>query len=188
MIKIGITGSIASGKTTASKILSYKRGPLFSADYEIKKIYKKNNFKKTLVKKFNIKKKANLKRLLKKKIFENSNNLKKLEKTIHPLVRKEMKKFSLKHKNKKIIFFEIPLLIENKLMKYFDVIIFIKTNKTIRLKRFMSSGGDKNLFNFLNKRQLSDRKKTKFSDHVVNNEKNYSILKKNLLGIIKFYV
>ena len=57
MIKIGITGSIASGKTTASKILSYKRGPLFSADYEIKKIYKKNNFKKTLVKKFNIKKK-----------------------------------------------------------------------------------------------------------------------------------
>ena len=32
MIKIGITGSIASGKTTASQILSYKRGPLFSAD------------------------------------------------------------------------------------------------------------------------------------------------------------
>ena len=37
MIKIGITGSIASGKTTASEILSYKRGPLFSADKEIKK-------------------------------------------------------------------------------------------------------------------------------------------------------
>ena len=38
MIKIGITGSIASGKTTASKILSNKRGPLFSADNEVKKL------------------------------------------------------------------------------------------------------------------------------------------------------
>ena len=39
MIKIGITGSIASGKTTASKILSFKRGPLFSADKVVKKLY-----------------------------------------------------------------------------------------------------------------------------------------------------
>ena len=36
MIKIGITGSLASGKTTASKILSYRRGPLFSADKAVK--------------------------------------------------------------------------------------------------------------------------------------------------------
>ena len=40
MIKIGITGSIASGKTTASKILSHKKGPLFNADKEVKKFYK----------------------------------------------------------------------------------------------------------------------------------------------------
>ena len=57
MIKIGITGSIASGKTTASKILSFKIGPLFSADKVVHKIYKSNNFKKLLIKKFNFKKK-----------------------------------------------------------------------------------------------------------------------------------
>ena len=39
MKKIGITGSLSSGKTTASKILSYRKGPLFSADNEVKKIY-----------------------------------------------------------------------------------------------------------------------------------------------------
>ena len=39
MIKIGITGSLASGKTTASKILSFKRGPLFSADKTVKELY-----------------------------------------------------------------------------------------------------------------------------------------------------
>ena len=44
MIKIGITGSLASGKTTASKILSYKRGPLFSADIAVKELYKNKRF------------------------------------------------------------------------------------------------------------------------------------------------
>ena len=40
MIKIGITGSLASGKTTASKILSNKRGPLFSADEAVNQLYR----------------------------------------------------------------------------------------------------------------------------------------------------
>ena len=40
MKKIGITGSIASGKTTASKILLKKKNSLFSADNEVKKLYK----------------------------------------------------------------------------------------------------------------------------------------------------
>ena len=55
MIKIGITGSIASGKTTVSKILSLKSGPLFSADQVVKKLYKNTNFQRILIKEFNIK-------------------------------------------------------------------------------------------------------------------------------------
>ena len=70
MIKIGITGSIASGKTIASKLLSYKRGPLFSADEVVKKFYKNNNFKKLLTKKFNLVKKSNLKKSLREKILK----------------------------------------------------------------------------------------------------------------------
>ena len=46
MKKIGITGSIASGKTTASKILSKGKGPLFSADDEVKRLYKRKKFNK----------------------------------------------------------------------------------------------------------------------------------------------
>ena len=185
MIKIGITGSIASGKTTASEILSHKRGPLFSADKEIKKFYKNKDIKKYLIKKFNIKKNLNLKHIIKMKIFENQKNIKVLEKIVHPMVRKEMHKFTKKYKKKDKLFYEIPLLIENKLMKHFDIVIFIKVKKKIRLKRFIANGGDKNLFNLLDKRQLSDQRKIKFSDHVVNNEKNLIILKRKLLSIIK---
>ena len=57
MKKIGITGSISSGKTTASKILSAGRGPLFSADEVVKNLYKKDSFKNLIRKKFFIKKK-----------------------------------------------------------------------------------------------------------------------------------
>jgi dephospho-CoA kinase len=65
MIKIGITGSLASGKTTASKILSYRRGPLFSADRAVKELYKNNHFKSLIRKRFKIKNNNQIKKSLK---------------------------------------------------------------------------------------------------------------------------
>ena len=72
-------------------------------------------------------------------------------------------------------------------MKFFDVIFYIKAKKSIRLKRFKSKGGERRLFNILNQKQLSDTQKIKFSDHVIVNDKDINILKKNLLDIFKRY-
>ena len=184
MKKIGITGSLSSGKTTASKILSYRKGPLFSADNEVKKIYKKNNLKKIISKKLNLKNYKNLKTVLRNKIINGDLNIKKVESILHPIIRKEMNNFVKKNKKKRTLFFEIPLLIESKLMKKFDLIIFIKARKSIRLKRFKLNGGSQKLFNILDKKQLNDIKKIKYCDHVVVNENNLKILKKNLSNII----
>ena len=187
MIKIGITGSLSSGKTTASKILSLKRGPLFSADKAVKDIYKSKRFKSIIGRRFKIKNNNQLKKSLKKVILENKKNVEKLEKIIHPLVRKKMRRFTLQNRNKKFLFYEIPLLIESKLMKYFNVVIFIKAKRKLRLRRFLSKNGDKKLFNTLNYKQMKDAKKIKYCDYVVVNEKNLNILKKNLLDIIHKY-
>ena len=189
MTKIGITGSLSSGKTTASKILSSKKGPLFSADIIVRKLYQKNFFRKKIIKKFDIKSKykIKIKTIIKSKILKNKNHLKKIEEIIHPLVRKEMHAFINKNKKKKLMFFEIPLLIESKLMKYFDVIIFIKAKKSLRLKRFISRGGNQKLFRLLDNKQLSVSKKTKLCDHVIVNEKNLVVLKKKLLDILNKY-
>ena len=184
MKKIGITGSLSSGKTTASKILSYRKGPLFSEDNEVKKIYKKNNLKKIISKKLNLKNYKNLKTVLRNKIINGDLNIKKVESIIHPIIRKEMNNFLKKNKKKRTLFFEIPLLIESKLMKKFDLIIFIKARKSIRLKRFKLKGGSQKLFNILDKKQLNDTKKIKYCDHIVVNENNLKILKKNLSNII----
>ena len=187
MIKIGITGSLASGKSTASKLLASKRGPLFSADNAVKELYKNSSFKSLISKKFKIKNNSQIKNNLKKIIFNNNAELKKLEKLIHPLVRKKMINFTFKNKRKKFLFYEIPLLIESKLMRFFDKIIFIKSRKQLRLKRFKSKNGDKKLFNLLNNKQMRDNKKIRFCDYVVVNEKNLKILKKDLSIIISKY-
>ncbi len=187
MKKIGITGSLASGKTTASKYLSLRRGPLFSADNVVKNLYKKKNFQMRIIKKLSLNNKSNLKSNIKKKIYNNSSIINKLEKIIHPLVRRQMRNFIKKNRKKKFIFLEIPLLIESKLTKNFDVIFFIKAKKSTRLKRFCSKGGNKKLFHILDRKQLSDAKKTKQCDHIVVNEKNLNIFRRNLLDIFKRY-
>ena len=70
MIKIGITGSLASGKTTASRIISAGQGPLFSADVVVRKLYKTNKFRKVVSKKFKINNNSNIKGVLKKLIIK----------------------------------------------------------------------------------------------------------------------
>ncbi len=87
-----------------------------------------------------------------------------------------------------MIFLEIPLLIESKLTKYFDIIIFIKSKKNIRLKRYLSKyKKSANLFKLLDKKQIKDSKKEIYCDHIVVNNNSVSVLKNKLYNIIKLY-
>ena len=129
-MKIGITGSLSSGKSSVAKILSKNKNLLFSADKIVRDLYSNNKYKKNLKKKFRIKRK-NIKDEIKKKLLNKEISLKELSKIIHPFVRKKMKEFHKKNKNKKIIFFEIPLLVESKLMKFFDFIILVVAPKKL---------------------------------------------------------
>ena len=187
MIKIGITGSLASGKTTVARMFSRGKYPIFNADTEVKKIYKKKFFKKKIHTKFKLKNKKDIKSELQKIISKNKKSLKDLERIIHPLVRKEVRNFSKKNKNKKFIIFEIPLLIESKLMKNYDKIVFVNSKKGLRIKRFLKRGKSLKLFNLLDKRQLPPAKKIKFCDYVINNNNSLKLLKKNVKIIIKIY-
>ena len=182
---VGITGSIASGKTTVAHILAGKKYPLFSADKTVSDLYKKKNFVKILIRKFKLNENKNNKEQIKLILKKNKKKIHELESIIHPLVRKKMKIF-LKKKNK-FLFLEIPLLIESKLKKYFDKIIFVDAKKKIRLKRYLKRNGKKKTFNLLNNRQLSPANKKKICDYTVNNNFSLAILKKNVKNFIKTY-
>ncbi len=182
---IGITGTIASGKTTVAQLMAGKKYPLFSADKSVLNLYKKNSFKKMLIKKFKLSKNKKIKDQIKLILKKNKKNLYKLEKMIHPVVRKEMKIF-LKKKNK-LLFLEIPLLIESRLKKYFDKVIFVDTNKKIRLRRYLKRSGNKKTFSLLNSRQLSPVIKKKVCHYTINNNYSLAILKKTVKNFIKKY-
>ena len=188
MIKIGITGSIASGKSLAAKIISGKKYPLFDADQAVRKIYKNKNIKKKIAKHLKIANNSKLKKNIKELIKVNKVMLKKLERIIHPVVRKNMKEFMKKNKKKKILVFEIPLLIESKLMSNFDIILLISSNKKLRLQRYLKKGGKKEIFIALSLNQIPQARKNKFCDYKITNNKSIDILKKDVKVFINKYV
>ena len=179
MIKIGITGSLASGKSTVAKLISRGRYPIFNADKTVADLYKKKDFVKKIKKKFNIINSKNIRKKIKTLIQKDKKKLKKLELIVHPLVRKEMLSLT-RLKKKKILIFDIPLLIESKLMKYFDIIVFVGAKRKVRLKRYLHKKGNKKIFTILDKRQITSSKKIKISDHVIYNNSSIKVLKKKV--------
>ena len=116
-MKIAITGSLASGKTSATKFLSKKKYPVFNADNSVKQLYSQTSFIKKVKKKFRINKNRNIKQIIKKEILKNNIKLHKIEKLIHPFIRRKMYSFLKKNRKHKYLFFEIPLLIESNIQK-----------------------------------------------------------------------
>ncbi len=171
MIKIGILGDIGSGKSYVAKNFGY---PVFDADYEVSIIYKENRtvfkkFKKVFPKYINsfpIKKTE-----LTKLILVDKNSLKKIVKIVHPEVRKKMKIFERKNKNQKIIVMDIPLLLENKINKKKDILVFVQSRKSEILKRLKKrSNFNKKLFNKFKLLQLPLDYKKKRSDFIIKND------------------
>ena len=98
-----------------------------------------------------------------------------------------MRSFIKNKKKTKIKIFEIPLLIESKLTKYFDIVVFVGAKKNIRLKRYISVGGNKKIFTIFEKRQTKPSKKIKISDHVIYNNKKIKNLEKKVSFLMRRY-
>ena len=190
MILIGLTGTIGSGKTFALNFFKSEKIATFSADEEVKKILKIKTIKEKIYKLFPetfFKKKLN-KSILASIVFNDKKKLNKLEKIIHPHVKKNKKIFLSKNKKKKLVVMEIPIIFEQKSKKYYDYIILMNVNKKIQQQRVMKR--KKMTLKLLKKilsNQISNKKK-KYANFVINNngqkEKTKQTLKKTLDKIV----
>ena len=135
MIKIGILGDIGAGKSYVAQNFGY---PVFNADYEVAKLYQqnKNVFSKLKAKlpkyiySFPIDKIE-----ISNAILANKNNLNKIIKIVHTEIRKKMNLFFKKNKNSKIVILDIPLLLENKINKKEDILVYVQASKFNILER-----------------------------------------------------
>ena len=181
MIRAAVIGSIGSGKTFVAKLF---KCPVFNADDEVKKIYKTNSacfnkLKKILpgyIKSFPVKK-----RELLEAISKDKKNLKKISYIVHPLVRKKMNFFLKKNKKKKLVLLDVPLLIENKLNKKGDILIFIKSKKSKILKRLSKRANyNKNILKILKENQTVLLKKKKLANYIIYNNYSLKIMEKKI--------
>ena len=177
MKRIGILGGIGSGKSYIAKCFGF---PVFNADLEVAQIYKHNRkvfqkLKKELPNHFDsfpVKKKEIIDAIL-----SNKRNLKKIIKIVHYEVRKKMNNFLKKNKNKKIVVLDIPLLLENKINKKNDVLIFVESRKLETLRRLKKRKNfNMKILNNFQKIQLSlDLKRKKSQFIIKNNFKKNSV-------------
>ena len=186
MISIGILGDIGSGKSYVAKNFGY---PIFNADHEVSKIYEKDKrifykLKKALpnhIFSFPIKKKE-----ISNAIISNKFNLKKIIKIVHLEVRKKMNIFLKKNSHKKAVVLDIPLLLENRINKKKDILIFVHSKKSDIIKKLKKrSNFNSKLFSKFRKIQLPLDYKRKKSKFIIKNNFTSESVKKEIKRIKK---
>ena len=185
MIKIGILGDIGSGKSYVAKNFGY---PVFNADIEVGKLYKKdrkifNKFKKVLPKyicSFPINKNE-----ISNAILANKFNLKKIVKTVHPEIKKKMNIFLKKNRKQKIVILDIPLLLENKINKKDDILVFVEAKKKLIFKKLRSRANfNLKLIKKFKKIQLPLEYKKRKSQFIIKNNFTNKLLKVSIKIIL----
>ena len=185
MIRIGILGEIGSGKSYIANNFGH---PVFNADYEVSKIYKKdkkifNKLNKKLPKyihTFPINKSE-----ITKAILSNKVNLKKIIKIIHKEIRKKMKLFLKKNVKKKIIILDIPLLLENKINNKRDILVFVDSKKKNIEERIKKRNNfNPKLLNKFKKIQFNSTYKKRKSHFIIKNNFTKRSVKKDINNIL----
>ena len=186
MIKIGILGDIGSGKSYVAKNFGY---PVFNADIEVGKLYKKerkifNKLKKVLpkyIRSFPINKNE-----ICNAILANKSNLKKIITIVHLEIGKKINIFLKKNMNQKIVILDIPLLLENKINNNEDILVFVQSKKIDIYKRLKKRKNfSLKLYKKFKNNQLPLDYKKKRSQFVIKNNFTNKSVNKSIKKILK---
>ena len=172
-MNIGITGSIACGKTTVSDYLKEKGYTIIDADKLGHVALTSEDVKRRLSETFG----ANIlvnneisREVLGKLVFGNDNNLKKLNNIIHPKIKELILKLQEEHENEDLVFLDIALLYEANFVDLVEKVAVVYVDEDVQLERLMTR-------NFLSKEealkriesQMSPQEKASLGDFVINN-------------------
>ena len=172
-MNIGITGSIACGKSTVSNYLKSKGYIVIDADKIGHEALDDDYVKEKLILAFGNEiledNKINRQKLG-ELVFGNSSNLNVLNSIIHPEIRKKILEKIDKNNDKELIFIDVALLFEAKFDDLVDKIIVVYVDKNTQLTRLMKR-------NSISKKealsrivsQMSPTEKAKLGDYTVNN-------------------
>ena len=188
MIKVAITGNIASGKSLVQKILEEKGFKVYDADKIGHKMLECN--KKAVIEAFSdfdiLENNKISRQKLGKLVFGNENLRKQLENIIHPEIKKEILKIFEQNKEEQIVFVGIPLLFEAKMESLFDKVIVVCTEEDLRIERIIKRDNlsREDALKRVNS-QMPQSEKIKLSDFVVENNTNIKELELNIEKVLE---
>ncbi len=191
MLKIAITGNIASGKSLVEDFLIKLGYKVIDSDKIVHNILENDNKAIKKIKELfstddilNVK--GNISRdKLGKVVFSNIEKKKALEKIIHIIVKEKIDNFFELNKEEKFVFVSVPLLFEANFDKFFDKIIFISAPEDIRLSRLINR--NKYSIEYAKKRiqsQAREEDKIKKSDFVIYNKSDLKTLEEQTKDIL----
>ena len=190
MLRIGITGNIASGKSAAEDFIREAGFKVYDTDKIAHEILENSNEVKQAFSNFDILSNGKIDRKkLAKIVFSDKKLLEKLENIIHPEVKKEILQIFSLCENEKAVFISVPQLFEAEFENLFDKIIFITAGKSLRLARLMKRSNltEEEALLRINAQQDEDKKITK-SDYIIENNSTPEALQskiKDFLNSIK---
>ncbi len=192
--RIGLTGGIASGKTTIANYISFTKNiDLLDADHFAKELiisgtssYKKiiTHFGNSIIDKQSPSKEINRKEM-KQIIFKYPDERIWMENLLHPLIKEKMIKRCQYFQDAKILILVIPLLFEAKFNDLCTEIWIVKCSKEVRIKRIMERDqiSRKEALNIINiQMDLSKKEYKKYT--LLDNEKEKSSWQKQIDKLI----
>ena len=182
MIVLGVTGGLASGKSSVSKYLQDKyKAYIFDADVEAKKILHTKEVEKQILEAFPQLKSLETD-LLSQAAFENKQSQLKLNSIIHPLVEREIEQRIVNEDGKHPFFIiDAALMIESGSVNYLRdkgmILLVVIADKAIRKERALMRGNllEDSILERMNL-QLPDSTKVKHADFIVENNSTESEL------------
>jgi dephospho-CoA kinase len=190
---IGITGSIATGKSTISKMIKELGYTVVDADVAARAVVEPGEEAyKEIVKQFGDDILSHDGSLNRKKlgdiVFNNEEKRLLLNSIVHPAVRKWMnnQKENAFERGEKVVFLDIPLLFESKLTHMVEKIIVVYIDQQTQLERLMSRNDlTKQEASARINSQLSIEEKKQLADAVIDNRGTIEESKEQLLTILK---
>lgn len=178
MIRIALTGSFGSGKSTVLRFFKKNGVPVISCDAIVKKLLETKKLKEKIAQTFgqdyiNEQGKINKKKLA-MLVFSTVSARKKLNEIVHPYVFDKMERLLdiYKKKGKMAVIVEIPLLFETRSEKRFDAIITVFAPRRIIKERLKGKYSPEEIEMRL-KSQIPINRKINKSDYVIDNSSSH---------------
>lgn len=163
MLKIGLTGSIGSGKTTIAKVFTTLGVPVYFSDTEAKKILDNPDVIEEVVKIMgpDVITEHGLvdRKIMANKVFNDVEKLQWLNSLIHPRVRKHFIDWVETHGDKPYIIQESAIMLETGFSKFFDKIIVVSCPLEERIKRVVKRDG-------MSREEMMERMENQWSEEL----------------------